>query len=58
MNTLWMIVQRISYALILLLAVLVLNFALMYLAPGDIADTIAGVITIALFIVMVTNRHH
>ena len=34
--------QRISYALILLLAVLVLNFALMYLAPGDIADTIAG----------------
>ena len=42
MNTLWMIVQRISYALILLLAVLVLNFALMYLAPGDIADTIAG----------------
>ena len=42
MKTLWMIVQRISYALILLLAVLVLNFALMYLAPGDIADTIAG----------------
>ena len=42
MNTLWTIVQRISYALILLLAVLVLNFALMYLAPGDIADTIAG----------------
>ena len=42
MNTLWMIVQRISYALILLLAILVLNFALMYLAPGDIADTIAG----------------
>ncbi|MEC9166829.1 MAG: ABC transporter permease [Pseudomonadota bacterium] len=42
MNTHWMIVQRISYALILLLAVLVLNFALMYLAPGDIADTIAG----------------
>ena len=42
MNTLSMIVQRIGYALILLLAVLVLNFALMYLAPGDIADTIAG----------------
>ena len=42
MKTLWMIVQRISYALILLLAVLVLNFTLMYLAPGDIADTIAG----------------
>ena len=42
MKTLWMIVQRISYALILLLAVLVLNFALKYLAPGDIADTIAG----------------
>jgi len=35
-------VQRVGYAAILLFAVLVLNFALMHLAPGDIADTIAG----------------
>lgn len=34
--------QRVGYAAILLFAVLVLNFALMHLAPGDIADTIAG----------------
>lgn len=34
--------QRVAYAAILLFAVLVLNFALMHLAPGDIADTIAG----------------
>ena len=42
MRILWMIVQRIGYALALLTAVLVLNFVLMHLAPGDIADTIAG----------------
>jgi len=42
MKTLLMITQRIIYAVILLLAVLVLNFTLMHLAPGDIADTIAG----------------
>lgn len=34
--------KRVGYGLLLLLAVLVLNFALMSLAPGDIADTIAG----------------
>ncbi len=34
--------KRIGYGLLLLVAVLVLNFALMSLAPGDIADTIAG----------------
>ena len=34
--------QRVGYAAILLFVVLVLNFALMHLAPGDIADTIAG----------------
>ena len=34
--------KRIGYGLLLLIAVLVLNFILMSLAPGDIADTIAG----------------
>ena len=33
---------RICYALALLLAVLILNFMLIHIAPGDIADTIAG----------------
>ena len=42
MSVLWMILQRVGYAAALLLAVLVLNFCLMHLAPGDIADTIAG----------------
>ena len=32
---------RSVYAIILLLAVLVLNFSMMHLAPGDVADTIA-----------------
>ena len=32
---------RVFYALILLIAVLVLNFSLMHLAPGDVADTIS-----------------
>ena len=32
---------RILYAAILLIAVLVLNFSLMHLAPGDVADTIS-----------------
>ncbi len=36
------IAQRIAYALILLLAVLVFNFTLLHLAPGDPADVIAG----------------
>lgn len=34
--------QRVFYGLALLLAVIILNFFLIYLAPGDIADTIAG----------------
>ena len=34
--------QRIFYGVILLLCVLILNFFLIHLAPGDIADTIAG----------------
>lgn len=32
---------RVLYAAILLIAVLVLNFSLMHMAPGDVADTIA-----------------
>ena len=32
---------RVFYAVVLLLAVLVLNFSLMHLAPGDVADTIS-----------------
>lgn len=32
---------RIFYAIILLMAVLVLNFSMMHLAPGDVADTIS-----------------
>lgn len=41
MNTLIPIAQRVLYAALLLLAVLVLNFSMLHLAPGDIADTIA-----------------
>ena len=41
MKTLGLIVNRLVYAFILLLAVLVLNFTLMHLAPGDVADTIS-----------------
>ena len=36
------LLTRIGYGLILLLAVLVLNFTLVSIAPGDIADSIAG----------------
>ena len=32
---------RLFYAILLLIAVLVLNFSLMHLAPGDVADTIS-----------------
>lgn len=35
------ILQRILYAAVLLIAVLVLNFSMLHLAPGDVADTIA-----------------
>ena len=41
MKTLGLIVNRLVYAFLLLLAVLVLNFTLMHLAPGDVADTIS-----------------
>ena len=33
--------KRAGFGLVLLIAVLVLNFVLMHLAPGDVADTIA-----------------
>ena len=40
---LWRVIsKRIGYGLALLVAVLVLNFVLISLAPGDIADSIAG----------------
>ena len=41
MKTLGLIVNRLVYAFVLLFAVLVLNFTLMHLAPGDVADTIS-----------------
>jgi len=36
------IAKRIGYGLLLLIAVLVLNFTLITIAPGDVADSIAG----------------
>lgn len=41
MDILRVIATRLFYAILLLLAVLVLNFTMMHLAPGDVADTIA-----------------
>ena len=41
MGFLSVLVKRVGYGLLLLLAVLVLNFLLVQLAPGDVADTIA-----------------
>ena len=32
---------RVFYAVILLAAVLILNFSMMHMAPGDVADTIS-----------------
>ena len=40
-NFLQTLLVRSIYAIILLLAVLVLNFSMMHLAPGDVADTLA-----------------
>ncbi|MEM9222887.1 MAG: ABC transporter permease [Pseudomonadota bacterium] len=37
-----MIAQRIGYAVALLIAVLILNFVMINLAPGDVVDTIAA----------------
>lgn len=42
MGLLIAIARRIGYAVLLLLAVLILNFSLLHLAPGDLADVIAG----------------
>lgn len=42
MEILSLIIRRVGYAAVLLFAVVVLNFILINLAPGDIADTIAG----------------
>jgi peptide/nickel transport system permease protein len=36
------IAKRVGYGLLLLIAVLVLNFTLISIAPGDVADSIAG----------------
>jgi len=41
LNAMRAVATRLFYAVILLLAVLVLNFTLIHLAPGDVADTIA-----------------
>ena len=41
MDVLRISATRLFYAIVLLLAVLVLNFSLMHMAPGDVADTIA-----------------
>ncbi|MDB4229068.1 ABC transporter permease [Paracoccaceae bacterium] len=41
MSFFYNLATRIMYACILLLAVLILNFGMMHLAPGDIADTIS-----------------
>ena len=41
MNALRTVLIRVAYAILLLTAVLVLNFSLMHLAPGDVADTIS-----------------
>jgi len=36
------VVKRVSNAVALILAVVILNFLLIHIAPGDIVDTIAG----------------
>ena len=41
MSLLRVILVRVVYAVLLLIAVLVLNFTLLHIAPGDVADTIA-----------------
>ncbi len=42
MGLIWLIGKRLLYAAALITAVLVLNFSLLHLAPGDPADVIAG----------------
>ena len=41
LKTFGLILNRLVYAFVLLFAVLVLNFTLMHMAPGDVADTIS-----------------
>ncbi|MFT4959300.1 MAG: peptide/nickel transport system permease protein [Paracoccaceae bacterium] len=41
MSFLQPILMRMIYAILLLIAVLILNFSLMHMAPGDVADTIS-----------------
>ena len=41
MSFITIVFQRVLYAAILLIAVLILNFSMLHLAPGDVADTIA-----------------
>lgn len=41
MDLVFTILQRVAYAILLLVAVVVLNFFLLQAAPGDVADTIA-----------------
>lgn len=42
MTLLKLLAERIGYAVVLLIAVLVLNFVMINLAPGDVVDTIAA----------------
>jgi peptide/nickel transport system permease protein len=42
MQFLTVVLRRFLYAFLLLLAVVVFNFILLSLVPGDIAETIAG----------------
>ncbi len=42
MSWLWFLARRAGFAAALLVAVLVLNFALIHAAPGDVVQTIAG----------------
>lgn len=42
MQLLSVLAQRIGYAIVLLIAVIIFNFILLNLVPGDIAETIAG----------------
>lgn len=42
MNIWRMIAKRVGYGLLLLIAVVILNFTLITVAPGDVADSIAG----------------
>ncbi len=57
MGTLAAALRRVAHALILILAVVVFNFTLIHLAPGDPADVIAGEMGGASAEVMAQIRH-